>query len=188
MFYAQLLYGTASNTPLTLKSTMHLAIKEFLKSADYSKIWEHERKNGYIWSTVAPFVKLVYFPKGSSSWTFCGHGYSADVNKEMLELENLCIEAGVFSLQNMMLCDDTRGLLIAENLLDFVVCMPWHLKEGEKSHERACDLNKSLGQKMQVHPPSLVNIAKAKLAVAYFGLEKVINASSVHELVNEVMY
>lgn len=187
MFYSELLYASASNIPLVLKRKMHSAIHQFLKSADYTKIREHEKKNGYIWSTVTPIVKLVYLPRNDPSWTFCTYKSSEDVNEEMRELEDLCIEAGVFSLQNMMLCDETSELLIAEHVLDFVVCMPWHLTKGTNAHKRACDLNTFLGHKMQIQPPSLVNMTKAKLATMHFGLEKVMNASSVHELVNEIM-
>ena len=186
MFYAELLYASASKIPIELKRRMHSAIHQFLKSADYKKIREHEKKNGYIWSTVTPIVKLVYFPRNNPSWTFCTYKASP-VNEEMRDLEDLCIEAGIFSLQNMMLCDETRGLLIAELLLDFVVCMPWHLTKGTNAHKRACDLNTFLGQKMQIQPPSLVNMAKAKLATMHFGLETVVNAPSVHELVHEIM-
>lgn len=186
MFYAELLFGSGPKIPLALKRKMHSAIKEFLESADYKQIREHEKSNGYIWSTVEPIVKLAYFPYNNPSRTLCTYKFSKDTNKEMRELEDLCVEAGAFSLQNMMLCDTIRELLIAEHLLDFVVCLPWHLDKNTKAYKRACELNTFLAEKMQMEPPSLVNMAKAKLAATHFGLEKV-TTLSVHELALEIM-
>lgn len=189
MFYALLLYKSASKIPAHLKIKMKAAIKEFLESADYEKISEHEKRKGYIWSTVTHFVKLAYLPRNSPLWSFnTSSEENGDTAKESQELGELCIEAGVFSLQNVLLSSDTRDILKAEGLVDYIVCMPWHLSPDTKAHMKACDLRQFLSSKMQLQPPSLVNLAKAKLAVSHCGLEKVIKARSLHDIVDNICH
>ena len=183
MFYAQLLYASASKIPLDLKFKMYEAIRNFLATADHTLIHKYEEERDFIWSTVAPFVKLAYFPKTNPQWSF----HSACDDSEFLqELDELCIEMGIFSLQNMLLSDETREVLITESLVDYITCLPWHLSPDTKAHRRACELRVSLSQKMQLQPPSLVNLTKAKLAATHCGLEKVLKANSLHEIVDNV--
>lgn len=165
---------------------MKTAMKEFLESAEYDKISEHEKKKGYIWSTVTHFVKLAYLPKHSPRWSFDTPG--DNIEESLHELEELCIEAGIFSLQNVLLSSDTRDILIAEGLVDYIVCMPWHLSPDTKAHMRACDLRQFLSSKMQLQPPSLVNLAKAKLAVSHCGLERIVKARSLHDIVDNICH
>ena len=60
-----------------------------------------------------------------------------------------------------------------ENLVDYVVCMPWSVPEQLK--QQACDLVTMLGSfpDMRMQPPQLLNIAKASLAKTFpeLGLE-----------------
>lgn len=93
-----------------------------------------------------------------------------------------CIEVGVISLQNMMLGEETRQVLLTEELVDFVVCMPWYLPSGSPPQIRAWELIRSLSTYMKLEPPSLANIARAKLATDTFGLERTLNAYSISDL------
>lgn len=106
--------------------------------------------------------------------------YRVDVSDLLLQ----CAEVGVISLQNMMLREETRKILENEQQVDFIVCMPWFLPQGSKPQIRASELVRSLGNVMKLEPPSLVNIARAKLATDTFGLEKMLNTYSLHDLIN----
>ena len=94
-----------------------------------------------------------------------------------------CVEVGVISLQNMMLEEKTRTVLRDEELVDYVLCMPWFLPPGSAAQRRARELVRSLGANMKLEPPRLVNIARAKLAADTFGLERTLQAYSVHDLI-----
>ncbi len=97
-----------------------------------------------------------------------------------------CIQCGIFSLSNVLLCQETREIYVQEGLLDYTVSMPWiyppHWPERKEAHR----LVSFLGQSMQLQPPSLINLTKARLASMHFGLERVIRTDSIHELLAEV--
>ena len=61
-------------------------MREFLDSAHHEDIREEEVKNGYKWSTLVPFMKLVYHPysRRPSSGTTTD---AASVDKDTLELD-----------------------------------------------------------------------------------------------------
>ena len=186
VFYCQLLYSSASKIPLHLKFIMYEAIRNFLATASHSQIHSYERERDYYWATATPSVKLAYFPKCNPHWSFCGPDRADDDTTFLRELEEMCIEMGVFSLQSMLLSDKTRDILAAESLVDYITCLPWHLPPDTKAHRRACELRVSLSQKMQLQPPSLVNLTKAKLAATHCGLEKILKANSLHEIVDNI--
>ena len=187
MFYAQLLHSSAAKIPSHMKHKMYKTIRNLLATATYLQIHIQEKKYGYFWSTIIPILKLAYFPQQSPQWSFCGPEENPNNETEFLqELEGLCIEAGVFSLQIILLSEKNRNVLITESLVDYVTCLPWHLSPDTKAHRRACELRLSLSQKMQLQPPSLVNLTKAKLAATHCGLEKVLKANSLHDITDNM--
>ena len=189
MFFAQL----ATSSPHLLQpeqmTKLYNFMKDFLEKADYGEIREHEIKNGYIWSTMVPFVKLAYFPYSIPNRT-CSSATRTDMHSSDAEttrkLQELCVEAGIFSLQNMLSGAPAREILVEEGLVEYVTCLPWCTLPGSRAQERAADLVSALRQKMQLHPPRLGTLTRAKLAAWHFGLEKVLQAISVHELLAEV--
>ncbi len=76
--------------------------------------------------------------------------------------------------------------MVQEGLLDYLVCIPWLYPLDWPEREKARDLVNFMGQHVQLQPPSLINITKAKLASMYFGLEKVLMTDSVTELLAKV--
>ena len=189
MFFAQLVTSSPHllGPELTLK--LYNFVKIFLEKADYKEIREHEVKNGYIWSTMLPFMKLAYFPYSTSKHT-CSSTTHADVSSSdvetMRKLQELCVEAGIFSLQNMLSGAPAREILVKEGLVEYVTCLPWCTLPGSRAQERATELVFALGQKLQLHPPRLGTLTRAQLAAWHFGLEKVLQTLSVHELLAEV--
>lgn len=128
-------------------------------------------------------VSCIYYQKdyvvGGKTRRKCRVVYTIRLDKLFLQ----CIEVGVVSLQNMLFGEKICKVLQDEKLVDFVVCMPWFLPSGSRPQHRACDLVRSLATFMKLEPPSLVNIARAKLAADTFGLERTLNAYSIHDLI-----
>ena len=77
-------------------------------------------------------------------------------------------------------------VLIKEDLLDYVTCLPWHTSGSVQ--QRAKELVTTLQQATDVNiqPPSLLNMTKATVAKLYCGLDKVLE-HSVPELVWELL-
>ena len=104
----------------------------------------------------------------------------------MESLHQLCMEAGVFSLQNMLQGEDVRDILVKEGMLDYLQCLPWCLPQGSPAQARAKELVEFVGQKMQLQPPSLATMARARIAASYLGLQKVLKTLSVQMLFLEI--
>ena len=165
-------------------------ISDFFEKTTPREIRDHEVKNGYKWSTVVPFVKVVYCPRKNRKFSMENHkdpntDHDSDSAATLDTLAVHCIETGVFSLQNVLQDEEIRDVLVREGLVDYVTSMPWNVPHGTRVHQRSKELVAFLGQHMQLQPPSLVNLSKARLASLYFGLDKVFKAFSVHELVSD---
>ena len=184
MLFAQL--ATSSSHSLQREQSLKLCdfVKGFLEKAEYGEIREHEVKVGFVWSTVAPYVRLAYSPDRTCSSAMRTDMHSSDAETTR-KLQELCVEAGIFSLQNMLSGAPAREILVEEGLVEYVTCLPWCTLPGSRAQERAADLVSALRQKMQLHPPRLGTLTRAKLAAWHFGLERV-QAISVHELLAEV--
>ena len=98
-----------------------------------------------------------------------------------------CIQLGLFSLSNILQSQDTRDILVRESLLEYLVCIPWlYPTNWTEEKKQAKDLLNSVGKHLQLQPPSLITICKARLAGMYLGLEKVLSAD-IHQLLAESM-
>lgn len=93
-----------------------------------------------------------------------------------------CIEMGVFSMQNVLYDEEIRDVLVHEGLVDYIVCMPWNVPQESRVQQRTKELVAFLSQHMQLQPPSLVSVTKARLASLHFGLDRVLNTLSIHHL------
>ncbi len=80
-------------------------------------------------------------------------------------------------LLNMLGRDIHRKILFKESLEDFVTCMPAYLPPGALRSEAKELVEVTRSKDYQLQPPRLINLAKAKLAKLYFGLEKVLTTS-----------
>ena len=109
---------------------------------------------------------------------------NAAVDLNMLAVH--CIEMGVFSMQNVLHDEEIRDVLVHEGLVDYIVCMPWNVPQESRVQQKAKELVTFLSQHMQLQPPSLVSVTKARLASLHFGLDRVLNTLSVHHLLSGV--
>lgn len=84
--FAQLV--TTSPHLLTLNAKLKLLsfMEDFLERAHYEDIREEEVKNGYKWSTLVPFMKLVYHPYSQRQ---CSSGTTAAawLDRDTLKLD-----------------------------------------------------------------------------------------------------
>ena len=70
--------------------------------------------------------------------------------------------------------------LLKEELNDYIICMPGHVPS--QLHEKARTLVTTLGTHVQLQPPSLGVLARAKLAKMHFGLDKMLQVYSIQQL------
>lgn len=62
ILFAQLITTSPHLIPIESKKRILQFMEEFLEVADHNEIREEEVRNGYKWSTLVPFMKLVYHP------------------------------------------------------------------------------------------------------------------------------
>lgn len=75
--------------------------------------------------------------------------------------------------------------MMKQGFSDYILCLPSVLPIHSRAQKRAKDVVSSLGKEIQLQPPSLATMAKARLAVTHFGLEKILK-TPLQELVLEV--
>ena len=97
-------------------------------------------------------------------------------------LQILSIESVLFSLQCVLNNPDSCQSFLAEELNEYVVCVPWHVPQDLR--EKASSFLRVLGTHTQLQPPRLSVLAKTKLAKMHFGLERMIKMSSLYELLD----
>ena len=192
LMYALIIASSAHLIPEAELHNMCTFVNSFLFWVDPDDLHRTEQKNGYVWSTLRPHFKLAYTPISVrlprvvlelSQIPPSFLNYFDFDDDHSVSLQRLCAKIGILSLQNMLQREQTRQVLKDEDLVDYVVCMPWSVVQGTELQQRARDLVKLLGRFMKLEPPSLANIARAKLAADTFGLERVMNAYSVHDLI-----
>ena len=97
----------------------------------------------------------------------------------------MCVETCVLSLQVSMCEERERKMIVQQGLMDYVICLPSVLPAKSRAQRRAKDLVAMLGKEMNLQPPSLNTMTRARLAVTHFGLDKVLK-TPVQELLTEV--
>ncbi len=132
-----------------------------MADATYQDIMESEIEQNLCSSTLVPYVKVLYLPSSSRSIS------------RLERLHMLSLQTILLSLQNMLGRENHIKILLSEGLEDFITCSPSYVPESLKP--QANEMVQIVGSGMQLQPPKLVNLAKAKLAKMYFGLESVMN-------------
>ena len=153
---------------IPLKNTIIVKIEEMLQQSIIQKIIQYQEKAGYSCLTFKPIINVLYTPLTYNTQP---------------ELQTICRELIVVSLLTKQ--NDLK-VLIKEDLLDYVTCLPWHTSGSVQ--QRAKELVTTLQQATDVNiqPPSLLNMTKATVAKYYCGLDKVLELS-VPELVWELL-
>ena len=159
MFFAQVALVSPHCIPSTLHTPVKHLMSDFLKTAEPEQIREGEVKHWYVWQTFMPYVKLAYLPTTTTT-----HSRRMLPQDNNTSLQTLSLELIVLSLQNMLGRSNHREVLLLEELLDYVVCLPWFVPEAVRP--RAQELVNALANcsDVSVGPPQLLSISKAVIA------------------------
>ena len=142
-------------------------MQTFLCNTTYNEVHIAEEKAGYWWSTMKPFVHLVYFHYNKHI------KFLANENPVLKDLYLTSVQAGIFSLKNMSLSDIYKDIIEKEELTDYLTCLPWYVPQVLR--EDAELLVQLVNTKIKPQPPQLVNIVKGYLASDCFTLEEVMS-------------
>lgn len=178
-FFSALISCSFDIIPLPFKGKIYHFLENFLQDADHILIKQRLDKYGYICTNLLPAISLPYF-----SLEPVNPQYNPRHSAMIIKLRELCLEFGVLAIQYELLGEYEKTDLVQNGLLDFVVCLPWVVPAGTKAYSRARAVLLYLNERMLLQPPSLINLARAKLAKMYFGLKRTLTLS-VHELVHE---
>jgi len=163
--------------PTAFIGTIHTYMVKFLQNANATDIQKYEENQVCVWGTLIPYVKLLYLPNSPKAFPH---------NPLLSKLQLLSVDMVLFFLHSKIVREYHRDVLVKEGLIDFVSCMTWHVPP--ESRDRARNIVLELGSYIQLQPPTLCNIAKAKLAKLYTGLEKVVTSFSLVDLVQHIMH
>ncbi|KAL5505523.1 hypothetical protein EMCRGX_G006971 [Ephydatia muelleri] len=156
MVISNLALTKAARLPEKLSSQVELLLNRFLRSVDFNLfcMWMVKARR-YVWADIFPPLSLAYSPLRYTS---------------LCPIDSLCLEAAVMRLQIIVSKDGERHCLIKQGLLDYLICLPWHISEGLEAHKRAKLVSEMFGSHIPLQPPSLNNIVRAKLAATCCGL------------------
>lgn len=149
-------------------------MSEFLESTTYDQIRDCEIKHWYVWQTFMPYVKLAFVPN------------TTELTNDQRTMQMLSLRLVIFSLQNMLGRSKHREVLLQENLLDYIVSMPWFVPDPLKQHAKDLVLMLVGFPDVTLQPPQLLSITKASIAKSHLGLEKVVKLSA-GEIATEVL-
>lgn len=178
LFFALLLTTAIPHISEDWLHKIHNFLHELLKDASSQSLSSEEKRYHFFWSTVLPHIVLAYHPRIPPNKVASSVRDSTIISS----LHQCSVEIGVLSLQTMMLDSQPRNVMVEQDLVEYIQCMPWHLPRGTSAHIKACQLTTSLQGVMQ-NPPSLLRITQTKLAAECFGLDYVLNKTP-HELLD----
>ena len=147
----------------------------------------HEKLCGWI-GTLKGIANVAYYPYHNPRFSCVQTYYSKEHTRVVRQLEQRCVEVGIVSLHTALLGDIEKQVLVKEGLVDYVVCLPWCVPKQSATYHRALSMITYLRGTVQLQPPSLLNLAKAKLASMHFGLKKMLNTFSMQDLLHEGHY
>lgn len=193
MILVQMLAGlvTSSASLITLAelSSIHSFLCESYKIIDSLKSLPRDVLHDYFgnwfgFASIRNLLAMVYYPYSNPEFS-CVLPYYSDRHKKMgRELEQQCIDVGLANLYIALTCKCQQQMLIREGIVDFITCLPWYLThdQGSRAYVQAYELVSHLREDTQLQPPSLLNIAKAKLAFMHYGLKKMLDMHSIQDL------
>lgn len=139
-------------------------LNSFLKTADFKFLSLLENKQAIFWGTLSPLVKVLYQKE-------------IELRPGDINYYDPCKLTVLIALLSLISRQYHCGVLNKEEMVDYVVCLPWYTK-GEVQ-ERAMELVCMIRESPEVHyqPPCLLNVSKAAVSVYYCGLDNVMSLS-----------
>lgn len=153
-------------------------IAEFLDSANPTDMQNFEEQREIYWVTMLPHMRVVYTPASL---------YNEGKPAQDAKVLSLCLKIAIFSLRVMNLNSENKHVLAKEGLLDYLQCLPWYLPPQSEVQQCASQLTRDLANMLSLltQPPTLSNMARARLATMHFGLDSVLQ-KHVYELGSEL--
>lgn len=178
MYFAQLvLVSPVLMLPHVLQNIIG-RMEEFVQSTTPLQLKEYEEQRRFSWSVFFPYVRLAYIPNTPHNGELT-HCAGCTIPGALLsKAQHLALEIVLYWLRNTLAREMHQELFIREGLLDYIICIPWHVPASLKDSAKA--LVCSISTQVITAPPRLASLAKAKLAKMHFGLDKVIRVYSVH--------
>eukprot|EP00731_Ephydatia_muelleri_P036072 Em0198g6a len=171
MLLAQLVLMSLKEIPPSLYQPILSFMEEFLLTPNYIADAMQE-VNGFVWTTFLPHVRLLY---------------TQEEEIERASALKLCsLEIVLLGLHSMLRRKNHCMVILNEGLVDYIVCLPSHVPETLRSKAQGLIQLLSSEGNIAVHPPRLINLAKAKLAKMYFGLEFV-HSTPINEIMKKIL-
>eukprot|EP00731_Ephydatia_muelleri_P038357 Em0731g2a len=170
MLLAQLVLMSLKEIPPSLYQPILSFMEEFLLTPNYIEDAMQDLYN-FVWCTILPHVRLLYTQDEESELASALKFYSIEI---------------LLGLHSMLRRKNHCMVILNEGLVDYIVCLPSHVPETLRSKARGLIQLLSSEGNITVHPPRLINLAKAKLAKMYFGHEFVLS-TPVSEIVNRIL-
>ena len=165
---AEMALGTPGCIPQEYTEQAEDLMKQVV-GINFKRIRALEEATQHTWCTFTPYINLLYSPQNG---------------RDKSELHILSFKV----LLNMLIVSlgqkIHQEILCKEGLLDYVMCLPSLVPPECQQLSR--DVISELARHMLLEPPSLTNLARAKLAMTHLGLETVSRVSSVTELVHHL--
>ena len=140
------------------------------------EICHYEEDEGLVWGTFLPYFRCLYAPIEQLS-NDIDH-----VHRKTIKDLNVCsCKILLHALENALGRELHRTILHEENLLGYLGCLPNIVDTESKS--KAESLVSEMSKYTQLQPPSLCTLVKAKLAKSDYGLQAVMDMTSIAELV-----
>lgn len=150
-------------------------MSRFLKVSTYQIIHQAEIDTCYFSSTIKPLVRLCYF-----HYEKAVKSSEVETIPSLKELYFISVKAGIFSLQNISLSEGFKEIVENEELVDYLVCLPWYVHNDLK--EEADILVQLTAAKMKLQPPKLISIARACLTSCQFSLDDIMSPYFIDNL------
>ncbi len=168
---SQLVLGS----PFGLQSFCHSTILKMITllvdilKVDSNRIGRFEKRAGITWGSFLPLV-YMYEPKPNFS-------EFSENSKDISQLHHLSLDFILYTLESTLWRKDHVDVLIKEQLLDYVIMLPWFVPPQSK--HRSIAVVHEVTKFCQIQPPSLLTICKGKLSKETLGLQKILHIKSV---------
>ncbi len=160
------------------KKSLLVQITELLRKvcdSDPSVVRTYEKNAEFFWGSSLPALTSLYRPDN-------GENCQSRTNSLYRDITQLCTQTLLHTLHIILGHHNNLVNLFNENLVDYVVCLPSIVPSH--SHQKAQAVVQEVGKQVQLQPLSLHSLAKAKIAKMKYGLQKVMKAITVTDLLH----
>ena len=156
------------------------ALMQSVCASNPHDIRTYEIHEGLVWGTFIPYLQYLYDPHLVHDIVVSAE--DTHLSHLIAELHNLSMNVLIHALHNSLGREVHVKILVEEGLMDYLVALAWHVPESSRDMFMNC--LKDMSKLTAIRPPSLCSLTKAKLAKSSMGLKKVMNMTSVADLLS----